>query len=433
MGLAFEVIFLFFAINYWIIKLLSEKSKELDRELEIDQGTFCQKRALADFKKNACIVEDDSFGSDQSENIDIERECIELFRTLPSWRNKTDWGIHMKKTEHDSSYNMHVDIARIIFYANRGKIPKDLLYLPGGRILYVTPTDNYAAVYELMLWWRNKIRSFGLKHELWFVYYEKGRRCRCPVEFAWMREGGGCFCWDAGEEIRHLFVKLPGEEYSHMRAMKIAREVEASCAAVEAVSDFQAGYGLPVHKYAEADPNKKFKMRLPTSREIESAVFLGRDLPYISVGVEDYNADGAKYPAQVFLCNGRGGLVISKNPYKPPTDISRLDGMVDFIPAFDLIANEFDEIMSYTVGETYVVGTAYVEGEPIVPGRNRYNAASVVELCEPASKRSYHIEAIYIGDNVFVATETIFGCIQYSDIKYALTKAEERAEASSVR
>lgn len=107
MGLVFEVLFLFVGINYIIVQLVRDKIADAEYKAGVDEA-LAMKRADEERKaaKQAAVQAETkkrrehaecAEGVVVSERIycaseqDMERECIEVFRTLPSWKHITEW------------------------------------------------------------------------------------------------------------------------------------------------------------------------------------------------------------------------------------------------------------------------------------------------------------------------------------------------------
>lgn len=238
MGLVFEVIFLFVAINYLIIEFI--KSKVADAEYKSRLAEAAAQREAINARKEAAFAETEArrrIAKDvegvvvnntlrRTYNRDIERECVEVLKTLSSWQDIVEWNVSSNLARYDSYAKTAQksktdkekeraalarwthDISAIIYFANRGKLPDSLLGFYPGEFSWLFHCQGY----ELMVWWREKLRSFGFRHELWCCYsdwidsksYWRGKRRFLVDNTTGVDTAGAKYYWDTEyEELSH--------------------------------------------------------------------------------------------------------------------------------------------------------------------------------------------------------------------------------------
>lgn len=461
MGLALEIIFLFFAINYLAIEFIKGKatSSECKRERAAIDDDFARAKEMREYAMNiegvVCsyiTTEENTFKIDR----DMERECVEVFRTLPLWKNVKSWDIvrdsehkYLKGKEREKAESRERRYMRkvsdIIYFANRGKIPSDMLCVRRDDF-YLCGFDEEQ---ELMLWWRNKIRDMGVKHELWFCYeepielkngertvYSETRQYKCPVEFASPSLRNGRYCWDVN------FYAINSQPVN--RPSDLAQPYEIS--------------GCPAHWFTTAAISTDYVMRLPTSIEwtrlCNSYDLLNEskfDVRFSSL------LQGKMCGELVVRSVGSNYVLPSWWSWEKCFDREKYSSVSEdcfwhsafghFRPAFELTTDDIYERMSYEVGKAYVIGTLYMEGKPVrittgdppieitrnkrgdkdryEPRIEHYEVASILELGEPREDPQYQIMGIYIGDGVFISRDILLDKMSYSDVIWSINKAKE--------
>lgn len=204
MGLAFEILFIFIGVNYIGASLISDKMSNAGRKYQ--REIIAAQRAAEDAIKEAAEIETKTRReyADGIEGVvireiedhtcfriehrqEMEQECLRVFKTLPSWNRITEWNAG----ENEWTYC----ISELVYFANRGKIPIWLLSFDPKVFSYLGIQQGG---HELMLWWRDKLHSFGFYHELWFCYDGRnGEKCKCEVEYSKAEIlGGRKYYWD---------------------------------------------------------------------------------------------------------------------------------------------------------------------------------------------------------------------------------------------
>lgn len=460
MGLAFEIIFLFIAINYLGIQFLGDKmadseykSKRADEEYDLACAE--KRREYAKNVEGVVCSRYDYNGSVSKKERDSERECVEVFKTLPLWNDIKSWNTwkdsrcnYLKgkaKEKEESRKQKYMDsVADIIYFANRGKIPSNVLSIE--RDLFYG--CSFEKEQELMLWWRNKMRSMGIVHELWFCYERKielkgekrtvclTKQCKCPIEYA-SPSLRGRYCWDMEYDAVHSrFTEQPTDSG---RPYEI-RE-------------------CPSHWFTTAAISTDYVMRLPTPNEWA-----------LLCNSYDLLNDEQKFDVRnsSILANHAEGMLCVKDTLynrvlpgyiswnwrwcEKYSDIKKSTAFSEsairgFRPAFELTTDDIYERMSYEIGKSYVIGTLYMEGKPARittgdapievscnkrgvklyedPPIEHYEFTSILELGEPREDPQYQIMGIYIGDGVFISRDILLDKMSYSDVVWSINKAKE--------
>lgn len=472
MGLALEIIFLFFAINYLGIQFLGDKMA--DSEYKYRQEEIASQKAAEDAARQAALKETEarrkwaedvegfviSDTSCRGYGRDVERECVEVFKCLPSWSHITEWNtavnlsryyeyakrVKTKQADRDSEKKEFMDwaddVTDIIYFANRGKLPKRLLNY---RQKHGFPI--YASDCELMLWWRDKLRSFGIDHELWFCYSDwVGNNSsielyKCTPEYpaySYMSSSTG-YHWDTEyNAISRYQTKIP------------------SC-----ITDANAAGALrfvPQHRLTRSAISTDYLMRIPTKNEWDILCAVYDILQEQQFDVRSPSLLEGELCGRLAVWSVDRDFILpgwlSWNKYLNREKYSEVskgcswdDDSGYFRPAFELTTDDIYEIMSYEIGKAYVIGTLYMEGKPVRittgdapievscnkrgvklyedPPIEHYEFTSILELGEPREDPQYQIMGIYIGDGVFISRDILLDKMSYSDVIWSINKAKE--------
>lgn len=191
MGLVFEVLFLFFAICYIAATLIKDKVKTIPVERERAEKessirSFESMTSANGFKREYMALCQSDGGRKK-----IEQECLGVFQTLPSWQHIKSWNPccysyreaswrppiphGCSKNEQsktlESYYSnlgrLHRRVSECIFLANRGKVDGRFSEFEYNASKCGMTDEKDREMYEAMLkelmyWWRDKIRSFGI-------------------------------------------------------------------------------------------------------------------------------------------------------------------------------------------------------------------------------------------------------------------------------
>lgn len=238
--MAFEILFIFIGVNYIGASLIKDKINDAGYKYQ-QEVVDTQRAAEATIKETAEIetktrreyaegvegvviseVERHAWFRIEREH-EMEQECLEVFKTLPSWKHITEWNtqkneeeyirLHAgKKTRKQSKEEDKTRAVRewtycileLVYFANRGKIPRWLLSFDPDEFSYL---GAWHGGRELMLWWRNKLRSFGFYHELWFCCDSwDGEKYKCEVEYSKKETfGDGKYYWDTEFDVISLY------------------------------------------------------------------------------------------------------------------------------------------------------------------------------------------------------------------------------------